>query len=644
MKKQIVMALFACMATICGYAQRGYSDPKIFIYTKYFGFYSFDTNELDSIVYTDTDYEVEAYSLKFEVDDAGDLHLKAYVYCGFSVAKMKVAAISETMSNEEVIANYAMGKLSGIVEMDEKGYVDFVVSEGGYKVLVVSEDATGNMRDYAISDVARFPDNIRDDNRSAMQEMWSNGTHFSFGIPAQMIIRDMLTGDYYHVGSTSYSHFISWQQNKYMGADLMKTQFTWEFYNQRIRQLNKDIRLLKLRQKKTTSINPLLGELLVLRANYYLDAARMYEFLPNDKTSSVNADGNDVLGLTIPIIDGAVDRDSVHVPRANRAAMSDYIMQDLNMAQNLVEKQASVSSAPTLAVVYGLKARLCLWNENYDLASQYADLAIRNASVAPVTRSRALDQNYGFNQASDFMWCIQLTQDDSSVQSGIVNWASWTTNQSTFGYTGSATSLYIAMDKSMYERISDTDWRKLEWMAPSGSPLEGQNVFNTSLPAPPSYASLKFRLAEGNADDYAIGACMAVPLMRVEEMYFIKAEAEAQKGNVSNAQITLCDLMQTRDPNYSCHLSGRELIEEIIFQKRVELWGEGQTFFDVKRLNMSVTRGYKGTNCDDQARLNTDGRPAWMNFVIVGNASKLNSALEGWNNPDPSDLYTPWRE
>ena len=87
-----------------------------------------------------------------------------------------------------------------------------------------------------------------------------------------------------------------------------------------------------------------------------------------------------------------------------------------------------------------------------------------------------------------------------------------------------------------------------------------------------------------------------------------------------------------------------DAIDEIVFQKRVELWGEGQTFFDIKRLNMSVNRGYPGTNFKAQARFNTNGRPAWMNFCIVVTEERNNSALKGYENPDPSDTYTPWTE
>ena len=83
-------------------------------------------------------------------------------------------------------------------------------------------------------------------------------------------------------------------------------------------------------------------------------------------------------------------------------------------------------------------------------------------------------------------------------------------------------------------------------------------------------------------------------------------------------------------------------IDEIIFQKRVELWGEGLLFFDYKRLNMSVNRGYSGTPFFEALRLNTNGRPAWMNLVISVSEYQDNQAVNHWNNPDPSDLYTPW--
>ena len=83
---------------------------------------------------------------------------------------------------------------------------------------------------------------------------------------------------------------------------------------------------------------------------------------------------------------------------------------------------------------------------------------------------------------------------------------------------------------------------------------------------------------------------------------------------------------------------------EIVFQKRVELWGEGLSFFDIKRLNYPVTRGYAGTNHIEEARFNTTTRPAWMNYVIVRTEEDGNAGVRGYNNPDPTGLYQVWTE
>ena len=147
---------------------------------------------------------------------------------------------------------------------------------------------------------------------------------------------------------------------------------------------------------------------------------------------------------------------------------------------------------------------------------------------------------------------------------------------------------------------------------------------------------------QGNTQEYTIGCATSIPLMRVEEMLFIEAEA-AERIKAGEGKKLLESFMQEhRDPAYTFPANA-DAIDEILFQKRVELWGEGHTFFDIKRLNMSVTRGYEGTNWQDtQSLLNTNGRPAWTNYVIVKTGEQRNGALVGFNNPDPSDVYTPW--
>ena len=56
---------------------------------------------------------------------------------------------------------------------------------------------------------------------------------------------------------------------------------------------------------------------------------------------------------------------------------------------------------------------------------------------------------------------------------------------------------------------------------------------------------------------------------------------------------------------------------------------------------MSVTRAYDGTNFPKPVRYNTNGRPAWMNFVLPKFEGVYNTPVYNYNNPDPSGRYRP---
>ena len=345
------------------------------------------------------------------------------------------------------------------------------------------------------------------------------------------------------------------------------------------------------------------------------------------------------------------EADARNNPRATREEMAEFILNDLNKAEQYISKSpfAGNKALPNLACVYGLKARYHMWlaGENNDVENlQKAKEAARMAITlggAPMSKDACLSTTAGFNTLSCWMWGSQMVAEDDCVKTGIVNWTSWMSNETDFGYA--AAGAYNMIDASMYNRIADTDFRKLMWKAPAGTALDGKSQWLKPdyAEATPVYGSLKFRPANGAYKTPNEGAVSAYPLMRVEEMYFIEAEAAARLGEGSGL---LVDFMtQYRDPEYVCKASSVEdIVEEIVFQKRVELWGEGHAFFDFKRLNMSVTRGYGGTNHQDASRFNTNGRPAWMSLSIVITEENNNAALKGFENPDPTSKYTPWVE
>jgi hypothetical protein len=262
-----------------------------------------------------------------------------------------------------------------------------------------------------------------------------------------------------------------------------------------------------------------------------------------------------------------------------------------------------------------------------------------------MSESACLDLVSGFNTLDAWMWGAATQSEDDVVKTGIVNWASWMCPEATFGYSAAGATSMI--DASLYAKISDTDFRKKMFKAPAGSALDGATQYIYPAFADyyfPTYTSVKFRPGSGNIDDYTVGASTAYPIMRVEEMYFIEAEAAAHLNDAEGQALINSFMQNYRDKQYNTTTVGDSLINEIVLQKRIEFWGEGLTFYDVKRLNMPVKRGYPGTNFGEAKCFNTIGRPAWMNICIVQTEKNNNSALVGFENPDPTGCYEPWTE
>lgn len=465
---------------------------------------------------------------------------------------------------------------------------------------------------------------------------------YDWGHGSILHIRDVMTEDMAIVES-SYDWYTAWECNRYIGQDYASTGFVWKHYTTLFQAANNIIRAI---DEETASDlqKQYLGVGHAFRAFANLDAARMWEFLPNDKVNSINSYDNDVNGLTIPIVtEDLTEEQARNNPRVSHKEIFDFILSDLDKAEVLIaDYKRPAKVMPNLAVVYGLKARLYMWDEQYDKAREYARKAIDESGCTPLTKDEWLNTNTGFNDASSNSWmfAVQAVKENAVVQTGILNWTSWMSNEATYGYASAGPMSMAGV--AFYNKINDNDWRKLSWKAPEGTRLESSMVYcNEEIgEGLVDYASVKFRPGSGNTSDYSIGSATAYPLMRVEEMHFIEAEAAAHLNPAEGAEI-ITDFMRThRYKQYTCYATEKDaIVEEIVLQKRIELWGEGQSFFDIKRLNLPVTRVYEGTNFGADAQFNTTTRPAWMNFVFVRSEGNNNTAILEWNNPDPSDCY-----
>ena len=131
------------------------------------------------------------------------------------------------------------------------------------------------------------------------------------------------------------------------------------------------------------------------------------------------------------------------------------------------------------------------------------------------------------------------------------------------------------------------------------------------------------------------------PLIRVEEMILIQVEGLAKSGQISEAIAMLENFVQTyRDPSYSVTAGGRSLEDEIWFQRRVELWGEGFSNGDTRRLNKPLVRFHEGADSNVPAsfRFNMTADDGWWLMRFTSSEKNTNLAIvdnTGGSKPVP---------
>ena len=225
-------------------------------------------------------------------------------------------------------------------------------------------------------------------------------------------------------------------------------------------------------------------------------------------------------------------------------------------------------------VAKGIKARVALTQQNWDIAAQSASEAREGFALMNQEQYTA-----GFSDisTSEWLWGIEHRADQTTYFYGY------------FAYVGNFSSTNTrgnpkAINSTLYKHLSDTDIRATLW-DPTG---EDPNFVIADGGARYPYMTQKFLLADpsNSAGDLVF--------MRAAEMYLIEAEAKANLQQDVQARELLNELIETRDPKYAITLSGDALLEEILMQRRLELWGEGFRFYDLKRLNQSLNR--RGSN------------------------------------------------
>ena len=371
----------------------------------------------------------------------------------------------------------------------------------------------------------------------------------------------------------------------------------------------------------------MIAQAKVLRAYAYMLLASDFQF-----TYAVAKDEP-----CVPICSPGVE-DPTNNPRATVAEIYDIVMNDLNEAIPALEGYERPSKMYIdKQVALGIRARANLVMCNYAEAAADAEAAAEGytpASIAEVSTPSFMDIN-----EHNWIWGFDMTA-DNALTFRYATSSSWLRSFSGWAYSA-GTACYAMINKILYDKIPDTDVRKgwwvndelysplldgLTWSAGDAGSASGQDIpefeYDNKLAFLP-YTNVKFGCLTLGTTENAEDS----PLMRVEEMILIQAEAYAKSGNESKGKEILENFVKTyRDPSYDVTAGGRNFADEVWFQRRVELWGEGFGTSDLKRLNKPLVRFLgtaESTNIAPAFRFNMAADDGWLNMRF--NNGELNT-------------------
>ena len=370
------------------------------------------------------------------------------------------------------------------------------------------------------------------------------------------------------------------------------------------------------------------AQLLTFRAHAYFRLLQLYAPRWSDSENGEK--------VTVPL---RLKSSTEKLPAAPMKEVLGRVYKDLEDAIGLFEKSGNTrrmnASCTDINIAYGTLARAALLKNDWATAEE----AARNARKGYQIMSGD-EYLKGFIEANnEWMW---YGSNDIQDNLGYGYWGSFNACNGAYATLWQETPGAGSINMDLYRQMDPNDIRRQCYMTPDK--LTGvdeadwysskvmndvtMNFFNTKSNRAMSQAAIKWSTertpknvgtsfsgtvfngylgeVEGEGQQprtpvmlfgaqfkfYGVGnyAQSQFPWMRAAEMYLIEAEAAAMQGHTQVAQQVIAELGAKRIPGYTCALTGQALIDEIRLQRRLELWGEGFNFHDLKRWELPIVR------------------------------------------------------
>lgn len=423
-----------------------------------------------------------------------------------------------------------------------------------------------------VSSTRGAEDALVDGVHNLIYNSYSGEQTYGYGQQHYNMLLDMLSDDMINTRPSLFMPVYRWNDHRSDKGAL--NEFIWKYYYKILLNINTALPIVgEGRDNLKAAEKRRLGELYALRAWAYHNLVQLFgkRYTPGTENKQL----------------GVVLRTEASYDPQERATVGEVYAQidaDLKKALDYLKGQESIGKNHiNYATAAGLAARVALSKHAWADAERYAEEAISNSKARLQSGTALVD---GFNnwEASEWIWAYKQNQEQNHYFSGFG--ASFSYN-----FSGYNRQLRISVNRKIYDRTNPTDVRR-NWFVCKD--------LNNAIPrdANPGYFNPDARSiweVSGQSIKYKTHSqdktFMDILLLRLGELYYIQAEAEARQGKDAEAQNTLYTVMSTRDESYTkSTATGATLIEEVMDNKRLDLWGEGQRFYDMKRLGIVPKR------------------------------------------------------
>ena len=252
------------------------------------------------------------------------------------------------------------------------------------------------------------------------------------------------------------------------------------------------------------------------------------------------------------------------------------VVSDLNWAIALFDETAFSRSSKLYMdkdIANAYLAYTYLQTQEYDSAYAVAKRVIDagNYEILPfedLTTTGFVDQSN-----SSWMWGLDVTIENTTSLASF--WGHMDLHTYSYAFAGA----WKAMDDELAKTIPETDGR-IKW-------------FDAKKKYVPDWKF--YDKARGvRADEIDRRWLNDIVFMRIEEMYLVAAEGAARAGKLAESKEVLKSLLAERDETVMAtvdDMSKDALLENLYYNWRVELWGEGRALMTFKRFGGVKMRG-----------------------------------------------------